>query len=106
MLRELDGGDGSLISAVVSEFVGDSTRQIVAVTTALRHGDTEVIERAVHTLRGASANLGATTLADLCGELEALARASALGMAPEVLDSIRAEHVRVCSALDAVFAQA
>ncbi|HEX4491150.1 MAG TPA: response regulator [Acidimicrobiia bacterium] len=106
MLRELDGGDGSLISAVVSEFVGDSTRQIVAVTTALRHGDSEVIERAVHTLRGASANLGATTLADLCGELEALARASALGMAPEVLDSIRSEHTRVCSALDAVFVQA
>ena len=59
----------------------------------------------MHTLRGASANLGATTLADLCGELEALARAAALGMAPEVLDSIRTEHARVCSALDAVFAE-
>ena len=45
---------------------------------------------------------GSTTLADLCGELEALARAAALGMAPDLLDSIRAEHVRVCSALDIV----
>jgi DNA-binding response OmpR family regulator len=105
MLRELDGGDGSLLTAVVSEFVGDSTRQIVAVSTALRQGDPRVVERAVHTLRGASANLGATTLADLCGELEALARASALAMAPDLLDSIRAEHVRVCSALDVVFAE-
>jgi PAS domain S-box-containing protein len=105
MLRELDGGDGQLLTAVVSEFVGDSTRQIVAVSTALRQGDPQVVERAVHTLRGASANLGATTLADLCGELEALARASALAMAPDLLDSIRAEHVRVCSALDVVFAE-
>jgi len=105
MLRELDGGDGELLTAVVSEFVGDSTRQLVAVSTGLRQGDPHVVERAVHTLRGASANLGATTLADLCGELEALARAAALAMAPDLLDSIRAEHGRVCSALDVVFAE-
>jgi two-component system sensor histidine kinase/response regulator len=105
MLRELDGGDGELLTAVVSEFVGDSTRQLVAVSTGLRQGDPEVVERAVHTLRGASANLGANTLADLCGELEALARAAALAMGPDLLDSIRAEHVRVCSALDVVFAE-
>jgi two-component system, sensor histidine kinase and response regulator len=105
MLRELDGGDGELLSAVVSEFVGDSTQQLGAVATALIEGDPHVVERAVHNLKGASANLGATTLADLCGELEALARASALGMAPELLDSIREEHVRVCSALDGAFTE-
>jgi PAS domain S-box-containing protein len=105
MLRDLDGGDGELLTAVVSEFVGDSTQQLGAVSAALIEGDPRVVERAVHTLKGASANLGATTLADLCGELEALARASALGMAPDLLDSIRAEHVRVCSALDVAFTE-
>ena len=103
MLRELDGGDGELLSAVVSEFVGDSTLQLGAVSAALIEGDPRVVERAVHNLKGASANLGASTLADLCGELEALARASALGMAPDLLDSIRTEHVRVCTALDIAF---
>jgi CheY-like chemotaxis protein len=102
LLRELDGGDGELLSAVVSEFVDDSERQLTAVSAGLIEGDPHVVERAVHSLKGASANLGATTLADLCGELEALARAAALGMAPDLLDSIRAEHVRVCSALDIV----
>jgi two-component system sensor histidine kinase/response regulator len=105
VLRELDGGDGSLLNAVVSEFVGDSTRQLVDVSTALRQGDPKMVERTVHSLRGASANLGATTLADLCGELEALARAAALAMGPDLLESIRAEHGRVCSALDVVFAE-
>jgi hypothetical protein len=103
MLRELDGGDGELLTAVVTEFVDDSTQQLGAVSAALIEGDPRVVERAVHNLKGASANLGATTLADLCGELEALARASALAMAPDLLDSIRAEHVRVCSALDVAF---
>jgi PAS domain S-box-containing protein len=105
MLRDLDGGDGELLTAVVSEFVGDSTLQLGAVSAALIEGDPRVVERAVHNLKGASANLGATTLAELCGELEALARASALGMAPDLLDSIRAEHVRVCSALDVAFTE-
>jgi len=104
-LRELDGGDGELLNAVVSEFVGDSTRQLVDVSTAVRQGDPDLVVRTAHTLRGASANLGATTLADLCGELEALARAAALAMAPDLLDSIRAEHLRVCSALDVVFTE-
>jgi two-component system sensor histidine kinase/response regulator len=104
MLRELDGGDGELLTAVVSEYVDDSTRQLGAAEAALIEGDPRVVERAVHNLKGASANLGATTLAGLCGELEALARASALAMAPDLLDSIRAEHTRVCSALDVVFA--
>ncbi|MDQ1468323.1 MAG: hypothetical protein QOH10_2738, partial [Actinomycetota bacterium] len=104
MLRELDGGDGSLLTAVVSEYVGDSTRQLVAVSTGLRDGDAEVVERAIHTLRGASANLGATNLADLCAQLESLARGASLSSAPDLLDSIRAEHARVCSALDVVFA--
>ncbi|MDQ1535467.1 MAG: two-component system, sensor histidine kinase and response regulator, partial [Actinomycetota bacterium] len=104
-LRELDGGDGELLNAVVSGFVGDSTRQLVDVSTALRQGDPGSVERTAHSLRGASANLGATTLADLCGELEALARATALGMAPDLLESIRAEHLRVCSALDVVFTE-
>ncbi len=103
MLRELDGGDGELLTAVVTEFVDDSTQQLGAVSAALIEGDPRVVERAVHNLKGASANLGATTLADLCGELEVLARASALTMAPDLLDSIRAEHVRVCSALDVAF---
>jgi HPt (histidine-containing phosphotransfer) domain-containing protein len=103
VLRELDGGDGSLLNAVVSEFVGESTRQLVDVSTALRQGDPQLIERTAHSLRGASSNLGATTLADLCGELEVLARATALAMAPDLLESIRAEHLRVCSALDVVF---
>jgi HPt (histidine-containing phosphotransfer) domain-containing protein len=85
--------------------VGDSTRQLVDVSTALRQGDPGSVERTAHSLRGASANLGATTLADLCGELEALARATALGMAPDLLESIRAEHLRVCSALDVVFTE-
>jgi two-component system sensor histidine kinase/response regulator len=106
LLRELDGGDGELLTAVVTEFVDDSTQQLGAVSAALIDGDPRVVERAVHNLKGASANLGATTLADLCGELEVLARASALTMAPDLLDSIRAEHVRVCSALDVAFMEA
>ena len=88
------------------EFVGDSTRQLVARRDALAEGDPQVVERAAHTLKGASANLGATTLADLCGELEALGRAvGARAWRPSCSIDPGASTSRVCSALDVVFAE-
>jgi HPt (histidine-containing phosphotransfer) domain-containing protein len=65
------------------------------VRAGVDEGDPEVVTRAAHSIKGASANLGATVLAERAGELEALARARALSTAPELLDVLTAEFARV-----------
>jgi len=99
MLRELDDGDGMLLASIVDEFVAGAQRNLDDLREAVAEGDPEAVERAAHALKGASANLGATQLADLSGHLEALGRARALGGAAPAVEDIEREFERVRAAL-------
>ena len=99
ILRDLDAGDGELLAAVIREFVNDATQLLDTISAAIAEGDPHTVERKSHTLKGASLNLGAVTLTDLCGKLEALGRAGALGTAPRLLETARIEFERVRSVL-------
>jgi HPt (histidine-containing phosphotransfer) domain-containing protein len=99
VLRDLDAGDGELLSAIVNEYVTDGGRLLVALREALAEGDPEALERAAHTLKGSSANLGAVRMAEVCGRLEALGRAGALGTAPRLLADADTAFAEVRAAL-------
>jgi PAS domain S-box-containing protein len=99
VLRDLDGGDGELLDAIFHEYTTDSARLIAALGQALGEGDPHTIERHGHTLKGASANLGATHLAELAGQLEMLGRAGALDTAPNILAELETEYAKVTVAL-------
>ncbi len=98
-LRDLDSGDGELLRLLVEEYANDARAQLDTLHAALAEGDPHTVERAAHTVKGASANIGATSLAELCRELEALGRAAALGSARELLDRIETEFDNVRHAL-------
>src|SRR5207302_3469180 len=59
ILRDLDAGDGDLIATLVREFLNDGARLLAAIRDAIAEGDPQAVERTAHTLKGASANLGA-----------------------------------------------
>jgi HPt (histidine-containing phosphotransfer) domain-containing protein len=98
-LRDLDSGDGELLRLLVDEYANDARAQLDTLHAALAEGDPHAVERAAHTVKGASANIGATRLAELCRELEALGRAAALGSGREMLERIEAEFDNVRHAL-------
>jgi HPt (histidine-containing phosphotransfer) domain-containing protein len=102
VLRDLDAGDGDLIGTLVHEFLNDGTQLLTALREAIAEGDPQAVERSGHTLKGASANLGAIRLARICGKIEALGRAAALGTAPRLLDeaSIEFDNVRAALTLE------
>jgi HPt (histidine-containing phosphotransfer) domain-containing protein len=91
VLRELDTGDGELLGMLVREYLNDGAQLLAAIAAAIAEGDPQLVERNSHTLKGASANLGATRLTEICGRLEALGRAAALGTAPRLLDEATQE---------------
>ena len=104
MLRELDGGDGTLLPAVADEYQADADAQLETMRAAVGAGDAATLQRAAHTLKGASANLGATAVAELSRRLEGQARDGDVGGAPPLLDAIAAELARVRGALRDVVA--
>ena len=104
MLRDLDDGDGALLASIADEFSAEALRQLASLREALAEGDPQAVERAAHSIKGSSANLGATRLAELAGHLEALGRARALGGAAAVVGDVTVELERVREALATVVA--
>jgi two-component system, sensor histidine kinase and response regulator len=66
---------------------------------AAANDDAHGLQVAAHTLKSASANLGALTLAGLCKGLETTGRSGATQGAAAALGELEDELQRVCSAL-------
>ena len=102
MLRDLDEGDGTLIMILVDEFTSEAHRQLNALRDGVAEGDPQAVERAAHSIKGSSANLGAIRLSELTGHLEELARAGALGSVQSEVAAIAVEFESVQLALAAL----
>jgi HPt (histidine-containing phosphotransfer) domain-containing protein len=57
-----DGGDPELLIDLIEMFLEDSPQKMAAIGEGLETGDWEMVERAAHSLKGSSGNLGAIRL--------------------------------------------
>jgi PAS domain S-box-containing protein len=73
--KEITMGDPELAKGLVATFVESGRRALADVATGLRNRDTALVKRAAHTLKGASANMGAGFLRDAASDLERAAAA-------------------------------
>ena len=69
LLRLLDG-DREAADEIMAEYAADAPRQVVALREALEAGDADATRRHAHTLKGASANVGAEALRAAAYEVE------------------------------------
>jgi CheY-like chemotaxis protein/HPt (histidine-containing phosphotransfer) domain-containing protein len=100
-MRELDGGDGELLRLVAHEFLADARRQLQALRDAVSEHDPFTVERTAHSLKGASAAIGALGLSDLCAQLEILGRGGTVSSGSSLVGRIDDELDRVHDALAA-----
>ena len=98
-LRELGGSE--MLSELAEMFFDDAQSGIDAIRGAVERGDAQTVERAAHTLKGSSGNMGAKRMAALCGELQDASASGDLTHAPELLEGLEAEFGRVRPALEA-----
>lgn len=76
-LRELGGEDQpELVHELIALFLSDAQQRLEDMRRALGSGDLDAIARSAHTLKSSSGSVGAVLLADLCREVEELARRS------------------------------
>ena len=106
LLLDLDDGEGRALSEIAEEYIAHSKQVWVELRRTLSAGDVAALERSAHTLKGASANVGASTLAQLCGALESHARMEQLDEVSGLIDECDAEFARVQDALEVLTASA
>lgn len=74
-LRELGGDDDpGLLLEVIGMFLEDAPTRIKELQQGLATGDVKLLERAAHSLKSASANVGAMQLSSVCKRIEEIAR--------------------------------
>ena len=99
-LRDSEGEE--FFHEVATLFVNTSRERITGLTQALGAGDLEAAALAAHTLKGSSAEVGATTMAELCLSIErSIAEEDPAGAAGEV-GALKAELERVRAAFGAL----
>jgi two-component system, sensor histidine kinase and response regulator len=102
LLRSLDDGKGDVLAEIVGEFVTTSDDARDRLRRALDERDPATARGAAHSLKGASANVGAAGLARVCAEVEAQAGAGSLDEASPLVAQFEAEYSRALGALQAL----
>lgn len=80
---------------LIETFLADARIRVRELETTLASGDTDALRQAAHTFKGSSLNVGAWQIAELCRELEALARSARTQGASDLVERIESALSRV-----------
>lgn len=99
-LRRIEAmGEEGFVAQLCLLFLEETRARLPRMAAALHRGDAAALAREAHTLRSGSAQVGALTLSELAGEIEAASRAGHLAPIPGCLDALGAQLPRVERAL-------
>ncbi|MDP6978240.1 MAG: Hpt domain-containing protein [Myxococcota bacterium] len=100
-LEGIADGDLEFLSTLIEQYLVDSNELVSAIAPAVEAADAEALARASHTLKSASANLGAMVLTQMAEQLCAIARSGSLDEAEGLAAEACAEYARVRTELSA-----
>jgi CheY-like chemotaxis protein/HPt (histidine-containing phosphotransfer) domain-containing protein len=101
-MRALRGNGGSDLAAkVIGVYLNDAPGRLRSLQEAVARGDTVAMGRTAHAFKSASANLGATTLAELCQRMESLGRTSSMSGVDGLLAEIETAYALAAAELSA-----
>jgi len=100
-LKDLgDEADDTFLLDIVAQFIQDAAVHLATLRMAIDTSDPAALERAAHTLKSSSANVGAVGMAASCRELQALGRSGRTTGAAAHVEQLSDEFARVCQALE------
>jgi CheY-like chemotaxis protein/HPt (histidine-containing phosphotransfer) domain-containing protein len=88
-------GDRELLEELMGMFTGQCSHDIAEIRKSLEAREMGLLERLAHTLKGASASLGAGCVADAASALEKQARTGEVGNAEKLFENLRREVDRL-----------
>lgn len=105
LLSFSDDGDPELLVDLIQMFLEDGPSKVAAVQEGLAVGDFDKAERAAHSLKGSSGNLGAQMVQDLCEKLQISTRQHELEVSRELAPQLSEHYTVAEAALKKVLAQ-
>ena len=100
-MRTLSAKGAGLVTKIIGVYLNDAPGRLRSLQEAVKRGDTVAMDRSAHAFKSASANLGASALAELCQRMENLGRASSTSGAEILLAQIETEYAEVAVELSA-----
>jgi HPt (histidine-containing phosphotransfer) domain-containing protein len=94
-------GRPDIVNRVITLFLESAPALLKDLEQGAKSGDTALLHRASHTLKSASANVGAALLSARCRELEASARPGTVPDAAARVETIVGDYQRAKAALTA-----
>lgn len=99
-LRALNPGDNDeFLREIAGIFLEDTPQRIDELDQSALVADLPKFTRAAHSIKGSSANIGATSLRAAAEKLEHLARTEGLARVAPLVDQVKAEFARTQGAL-------
>ncbi|MGB3573433.1 MAG: Hpt domain-containing protein [Phormidesmis sp.] len=94
-LRQLAGEDSEFESELLDIFLQDAQDSLQKLESAIASKSIQVVEEVAHSLRGASANVGASALAAVALQLEQAARGGDITSARSLLRQLNRHCQRI-----------
>lgn len=105
-LRALNPDDNDeFLREIAGIFLQDTPLRLTELDESLSAGDVSKFTRAAHSIKGSSANLGATALRAAAERLEHESRTKGLGNVGGLIDQVKAEFSRAQDELNALIAK-
>ncbi|MEB3338628.1 MAG: response regulator [Leptolyngbyaceae bacterium] len=99
-IQAIAGEDANMILVdLIDTYLETSTELLQKMLQAIALGDAVQLAKIAHTLKSSSQSLGATSLSQLCQQLEALGKSNQLELLPTTVQAIQTEAERVKTAL-------
>ena len=98
-LNEVTGGDADFAADLVESYLVSSGELLTQVQDCYARGDRHRLARAIHQLAGASANVYAGPLSELCSDLERAAETATAVQLEQHIARVAAELARVTDVL-------
>lgn len=99
-LRALAPARSDVAGRVIALYLDSSEKYVTSIENALQHNNLMLIQRAAHTLKSSSRNVGATRLGSLCRDIEMRVREGELESVKLAVTALRGEYLRVRHALE------
>jgi len=95
MLMEMTGGDEAFLQEILEEFLKTIPPLLEEVERAVIVGDSRLLARSAHTIKGSARAVGAQRFADIAFDLEQAGKAQNLQHAPDALRALQEEWHRL-----------
>ena len=100
-LNDVTEGDSAFARELIGVYVRDSATLIDELESALACMDVDSVTKAAHTLKGASASIGADELSGIAASLEMALKAQPMAVAQALMPALGQAFVRLQAELQA-----